>query len=384
MSELFGAPSGIIAADKLRADNTRSREASVKSMLDAQESMGRLALMPYEAAKLTATARNQNAEAIGREQSAADEQALQALESDFSRQDPQAQARQQLAALAASKGQVATVGDLEDGKVPRPKSQADYLERFADYAESRGAPPSQVAKTRKAVADIREKEAIGGYRTAQAAQVQAQQEEKLAERVGRIAAAAAESPQNYMAILGSPQGAKLLPLKQLSGDYEADRPLLEAVAQSSQDALARSREQRETLNSEARRKLEDAQTSKARSDTKVAVDRETRLTQTAEIKAKTVGQQSPEAKEAAKELAAARLATRVAKHLEQHPLMPLDVKSLKPGMTYTMADGRVMRWDLNPATGKYAPNVMDQIPRLPAGAAKQASVAVTANDGEED
>jgi len=365
MSELFGAPSGIIAADKLMADNLRSRNDSQKSQLESQELLGKIAMQPAEQARTAAIARNQNAEAIGREQDALVKDQAARMEAEFARQDPQTQARMQLSQMANSQGKIATVGDLENGKVPAPKSQADYLERFADYAERRGAPPSQVEKTRAEVSKIREREAIAGWRNAESANMAATQQEKLLERVGNIAAAAALSPANYMAIMGSPQGAKLMGQMPLTGNYEADKPNLEAIAQSTQDALKRQKEEREKLNSESRRKLEAAQEGTTKMNAKTAQDREARLDTAAQQAIKNGGANSPEAAEAKRELIAARLATRVAKHLEQYPLAPLDQKSLKPSKYYTLGDGSVGRWEMNPAKGKFEFNIMDQIPKLP-------------------
>ncbi len=80
----------------------------------------------------------------------------------------------------------------------------------------------------------------------------------------------------------------------------------------------------------------------------------------------------------------AQKAANAARDAKEHPPLILDPNSRIPGQKYKLADGRIARWEVNPATGKYGLNVLSaaQIGQAPVVAPK-ASVAADAADDED-
>jgi len=359
MSELFGAPSGDIAAQKLRED-------ALKSNLDAQESLGRIALQPVEVQLKQAQTRLAGAEAGAKELATGQAAQEMQLEQDFVK-DPQRQAQMTFAEKLERQGKIATTDDLQDGRVPTLPSEADYFEKFAAYARSRNAPPSMLTKITDKIATIREKEAIAAKDQAIAYQDEQKGKAEQAKRVSNVASAAAESPAAYMAIMGNPATSRLLPLKLLTGDYNADLPMLKAVAAAGQDSLTRMENLRKEADDVSKDKLRMAQKNKANADVVRQEEEFQWRKKDAEMKAKHEGPYAVGASEANQALEESRRVLSIKRHLEQYPAYPLDDKTLELGKAYTAPDGRVGVYSKNPSTGEMGLSFLPQYPRRPSG-----------------
>lgn len=371
MADLFGAPLGIIAAEE---GNRQNMLAGVQ----AQKLLGDIAMQPSEARYKDSLARLHSADALGKENEAAAAQQMMVLQQDFVRAR---QERDRLVDSAKAQGRDATIADLNaDG---RPKSQADALEEFADFAEKSGAPPLALEKTRKMIAEIKEKEAIGADHAGRAETQRWTQREKQTKLLSNTAAAAAESPANYLAILSNSELRALLP-QQLTGDWTTDQSVLKAIAEAGQDALARGRLEQRQLEADAAQKRHASQN--ARDEAVIARTKEQeRLTRLrANDLAKNGGPNSPEARAAKRAMTPAQEAAAKARDLKLNPPLILDPKSRVPGQTYRLGDGRIVRWEVNPATGKYGLNVLGSAPALPAATTAAASTAADNDEDEED
>lgn len=368
MADLFGAPQGIIAAEE-------SNRQNMLVGMQAQKLLGDIAAQPSEARYKDSLARLHSAEALGKEQDAAAAQQMMVLQQDFIKSKQAAQERLKLIDAAKAQGRDATVLDLNaDG---RPRSQADSLEAFADFAENSGAPPLALEKTRKMIAEIREKEAIGADHAGRAETQRWTQLEKQTKLLSNTAAAAAESPANYLAIISDPARRGMLP-KQLTGDWATDRPVLSAIAAAGQDALQRGRLEQAAKAAEAAESRRRSQN--ARDEAVIARTREQE--RLARLRAddieKNGGPNSPQAREARRAMTPAQEAAAKARDAKLNPPLVIDPKARTPMQTYRLKDGRIARWEINPATGQYGLNV------LSGAATTSPRTSTTAADDEDE
>ena len=344
MSDLFGAPSGIIASDQ----NIRQ---NVLSGLAATETLGKIGMQPIQANEMAARARLFGAEATEKETAARAQQSMLDLQAGFARDEAERRARGQLVEQGKAAGVDATVADIPQGGLVN-QSQAAPLERFAQYARDHGAPPMLLEKTDAAIAGIREKEAIAAYRTAQAGEIQFKQQTQKFTQLGNIAGTASQSPQSYMAVLSNPQMRAMLP-PNLTGNFATDKPILEAVMNASQDSIKRlnlEREMQDDRSKQARRsaasKKDDAIISRAQAQTDLVRQRLDNLK-------KNGGESSPSVVKAREDLERHRQEVDAAKIRKEFPPVPLDPKARSFVQTYTAADGKTrFMWDKDPVTGQ--------------------------------
>jgi len=339
MSDLYGAPSGIIASERNIREN-------VNAGLLAQKTLGEIEQQPADLALKQAHARLYGAEAADKEATAAMNQQSLKLQSDFA---AERQARMQLAGqLPATAGRDATVGDLPpNGKLVR-KSQADTLVQYADFLEKRGAPVSMTTPIRKEIAGIQEKEAIGHYRDSQATNEDFKTLQAKLKSIGGTAAAAAESPQNYMSILGNPQQRQFLP-PGLTGNYVTDKPILAAVARSSMDAHQQAELTAKAKEDASKQALRTAEVAQANQRISLMRARQDALTVAADNAIKYNGSKSKAAEDALKARTEAAKARVFSEQLKFAPMLKLDPSKVIVGNLYTLQDKSLVR-----ITGKAA------------------------------
>lgn len=337
MADLFGAPLGIVASQENNRQAITSGLANIKTM-------GDIAQQPAELELKQAQARLFGAEASDKEAAAAASQEMLKLQKEFIQGAKEA-------------GRDATVEGLEPG-TGKPKSQASQLEAFANFADKKGLPPLALAKVREEIAKIYEHEAITGYRSQQAMQIEEKRALEHMTRVSNISAAAAQSPRDYALALMNPETRKLLP-PGLTGDYATDRLVLEMITRAGQDSIKAAdlkRKQEDSVQTRLRSKAAAA-SSYASADASKA-----RMELTRQVKAdiiKNGGEKSQEAKDAKTVATDAKRAAEQAKLRKEFPPLILDPEAREANKMYMLADGRIARWEVNPATGKFGLNVID-------------------------
>lgn len=369
MSEMFGAPAGILAGEE-------SGRQNMLAGVQAQKLLGDIAMQPAEMGYKQSLARLHSAEALAKEQEAVDQQQMLDMQKKFL-----VQGQAQLTDAARAQGREATVEDL-NGK-GQPRSQADDLRAFADFAAANGAPPLALAKTRKLITEITEKEAIGADHASRAVTQAWNQQKTRVGLVSNIAGAAAESPQNYLTILADPKNRELLP-KELTGDWATDAPVLRAISAAGQDAIRRGELELKAVEAEGRAQRRRVQEEKDAANIALAEERTRRTRLLANDLEKYGGPGSRATQNSRKEMTDAQKAANAARDAKEHPPLILDPNSRIPGQKYKLADGRIARWEVNPATGKYGLNVLSaaQIGQAPVVAPK-ASVAADSADDED-
>jgi hypothetical protein len=306
--------------------------------------MGDIAQQPAELELKQAQARLFGAEASDKEAAAAASQEMLKLQKEF-------------VEGARANGKEATVDDLEPG-TGKPKSQASQLEAFANFADKKGLPPLALAKVREEIAKIYEHEAITDYRSQQARQTEEKRQLEHMQLVSNVAAAAAQSPQNYTYAMLNPETRKLLP-PGLSGNYATDKPILDLVTSAGQDSIKAAdlaRKQADSVQLRLRAKAAAA-LSHASADAATA-----RKELTQQVKADVIkngGEKSPEAKDAKIAAADAKRQETQAKLRKEFPPLIIDPNAREANKMYMLADGLIARWEVNPATGKMGLNVLD-------------------------
>lgn len=378
MPDFFGAPSGIIASD----ENIRR---NVLTGLTAQKTLGEIEMQPAQKSLLESHARLYGAEAAGKEAAAKAQQQMLQLQSDFLARRRESQARDAAIDAGKAQGINVTVADIPASGF-RKSSMADPLREFAAYAESAGVGPVQLAKVYKEVAEIEQKEAIAGYRSAQEGETNLKAIAKKLELVGNAASAAATSPQHYMAVRSDPVLSKMLP-PGLTGDFATDQKTLRAVADASVDTMERlkfDQKEKERKTNDARVASQNSRDSAA---IKLADAREKLIKERTNNLIKSGGEGSPSAVKAREELSKQREAQREARLRKEFPAAPLDPKQREVGKSYTAADGKTrFMWTRDPVSGKNVAVVLDVKGLSSAAKAAPAPVAddTEDDDGEED
>ena len=346
MAELFGAPLGMMAADE------QSRQNALVG-LEAQKVMNTLALQPSQIAlnqAHTGYYGAQTAEANAKVEAA---NVMQRLGAGFTADQ---QLRQGVIDGAAAKGQIATVADLKGAG--EKVSVAQPLKDFAAYAAGKGAPPTVLEKIYGEIATIEEKEAQGLWRKQEALSAQDKTAREQRTEIGGIAAAAAESPQQYAAIMMNPALRNSLP-KELTGSYTTDRAVLRAIGQASMDANKQADNRRQQAELEARQANFNAGQSKRDAAVTLA-DAQFLLTMERYENLVKNGQAVTDAGiEAKKAVTAAAKARTAAAADKAAPQLPLDSKARVLNKSYTLPDGRIATWETDPATGRPGLNVRE-------------------------
>ena len=346
MAELFGAPLGMIAADE------QSRQNALVG-LEAQKVMNTLALQPSQIALNQAHTGYYGAQTAAENAKVEAASVMQRLGAGFTADQ---KLRQGVIDEKAAKGQTATVADLKGAG--QKVSVAQPLKDFAAYALGKGAPPTVLEKIYGEIATIEGREAEAAWKNQQVVSDQDKTARDLRTEIGGIAAAAAENPQQYAAIMMNRDLRKRLP-PELTGSYDTDRPTLRAIGQASMDANKQGDNRRQQAELEARQAqfiagnaLRDAKVLAADADFLLKYERYNLLVKN--------GQAATDAGLAAKQAVtnAARARTAAAAD-KAAPQLPLDSKARVLNKSYTLPDGRIATWETDPATGKPGLNVRE-------------------------
>ncbi len=325
MATMYGAPFGINAAEDQLNQNAESALRQAK----AQAELGQVAGIEAHRAAQTRLAGAQ-----------ADEQLELAAGHRATRAD-QAMMAQIEAQMLATKGRHATAEDLA-----KPQDLAGHLESLYKFSVDAGLPNRLTAPIAKQAADIREKGAIGAFRTAQAGEIERKAQHSAAEEFGSVVQAAIESPQGYaqMRMLAAQNLDKLPPqlaqiVKNLPEDWRAAQKFLTPLATMSMkvkdrlaadDRAAKLAVDEEVAKSTIARNMASAGAAGAR---QVAIKTRT------EAFVKNGGEGTPDAIAQKEQSWIAKEQKRRAERLVQYPRAPLDVSKMELGKRYTSADG---------------------------------------------
>ena len=339
MAELFGAPLGMMAADE------QSRQNALVG-LEAQKVMNTLALQPSQIALNQAHTGYYGAQTAAENAKVEAASVMQRLGAGFTADQ---KLRQGVIDEKAAKGQTATVADLKGAG--QKVSVAQPLKDFAAYAAGEGAPPTVLKDIYGDIATIEDKEAQGAWRNQQVLSDQDKTARDLRTEIGGIAAAAAENPQQYAAIMMNRELRNRLP-PELTGSYDTDRNTLRAIGQASMDANKQADNRRQQAELDARQanfnagqSRRDAQVAAADADFLLKYERYEQLVKNGQA----VTDAGIEAKQAVTAAARARTAAAADKAA---PQLPLDLKARVLNKAYTIPDGRIATWETDPATGK--------------------------------
>ena len=339
MAELFGAPVGMLAAGE------QSRQNALVG-LEAQKVMNTLALQPSQIELNKAHTGYYGAQTAEAQAKAAAANVMQRLGAGYAADQ---QLRQGVIDGKAAQGQTATVADFKGAG--QKVSVAQPLKDFAAYALGEGAPPTLLEKIYGEIATIEEKEAQGAWRNQEVLASQDKVSRDKRKETGGIAAAAAESPQQYAAIMMNPALRDRLP-PELTGDYNTDSRVLRTIGQASMDANQQADNMLQQAQLAARQANFDA--GEAKRDAAVAL-----AIAQADLAAQRLadiikyGEQNTEAGLAAKRAAIETAKARTdALRDKTYPPLPLDPKARVLNKSYTLPDGRRAIWRIDPDTNK--------------------------------
>jgi len=319
----YGAPGGVRANDAFR-----------KNALDAQETLGKIAMQPGQMRLTDAHARLYEAEASAKEAAAIAERRMADI------------------ALRAAGGQTAEA----EGPTKTPRSLGSPLVDMAQMAFGAGLWKQGADLTKKAV-DINAKEAAAG--ASQASQQLRAVRAQVAQAGEQASLALSAVDQGSYDRLRMTLAARGQDISALPEDYASAKPMLQQVVtagMTAKDSLALAEKR---IQDAAERKKWGAQAGAATATAKAAEARAKLITQTYDERAKNGGKDSPsvvalrEARtKAIKDNAAAKERAEAAKDLAKFPPAPADPKARTLDKTYTWPDGSKILWTINPATGK--------------------------------
>lgn len=328
MSDLYGAPSGIIAEQEQYNKNLGTAFA-------AQKTLGEIGMQPLDAEIKRQHARLYGAEADKLGMEAADAEQLRRLGADL--------------ANLRNSGVEPTVADLATAGRPKPTT-GDYFSQAIDLAIRRGVSPKVVSTLAKDAATVTSREAatVSHQMTALNQQMQAQR--RQAENLGAEAAFALQGPQQYqqwlLQLAGQGQDVSMMP------DFAAARPMLQGLvdqAMTVKQKIDADLKKRNTAATELR-----SQASAANNYARVALSKE-RLGRAKEDRAranKYDGEKSQAALEARKAEAGSRRAYADDRDKKNFPPAPLDPAARTVGNTYTGSDGQRYVWAQDSAGNK--------------------------------
>lgn len=362
MSELFGAPSGVIAWDQNARANAESAVNIQNAQLLAQQKMQDLSLTPDKMALLKAQAREQNSLADQHEVATSIQRQQLGFEDMY-------KAYQKLGQEAGARGQMATWQDLPDVQQERNPDgtqsqktlaqtilQPQYsltkpLEDKLAFLQKARAPTDMLEPLITKIESAKEKAAIADYRSSQAAEQQQKMQQEKYKSVAGMAQAASEDPEAYDQLrmtLSSNQDPRVRALSsRLTGDFLTDSPKLAAFAKSALDA------QTQIANAAKERKadLEDDQLEvmkgKAKVAAGVAAARTTVLQARATALTKEEGAGTVNQVAVSEQKAYAAYQRDRKEREAQSPPAPLDptfyIRKGPSQATYTLKDGSVAR-----------------------------------------
>lgn len=354
MSDMFGAPIGISAAEQ------DMRQGALGG-LQAQKLLGEIAEQPDRARLTRAHADLYSAQAAEHSANALDQQKLA-----------------ELATTMAAQGRVATVEDLGP---KTPRSGADYLEQFAGLASDKGVSVKTTAGLYEKAAVLRQREAAAGASAATEVVKKLDAQAKRATRVGELATAALQGQLQYdqARMLAAQEG---LPIDRLPQDLESARPLLQGLITSSMTAKDGLELKRKEAHDKAQETLWRSTEAKNTATSKTAAARTELISERTKLLRKNGGEGSPQQQAARAELTASRKALREARERKEFPALPLDPKSAAfvPGKTFTDRQGRRLAYVGRDAAGL---PTFELAPKGSAAAAPAGDEAALIDEGDE-
>lgn len=333
MQPMFGAPIGTMAAQTQASQN-------LNQSLAALQKIGELEQVPGQIAYREALSGQARAARAKDEAELRDQQLL-------------AQYEQLAHQTAAAEGRDADITDVNAARDGTLKP----LQRLYDVMTQRGAPSRLLVPLAKKISEIASSEGVAAYRNQQALKLATERDEEINTRVGSLAQAGIDSPQGYaMARLLATQAGLPPELRQLFDalpqDWEKGKELLRPlVVQSLKLKDAVELKQKEAkLQSD----LKTAATTRARNQASagVAQARLGLVTEQTNVLKKLGGEGSPVSQAAQEALTEQRRLTNEAKQLALYPRAPVDPSKRKPGVFYTLPNGRVGRIIVLPDGGQ--------------------------------
>lgn len=364
MSELYGAPSGIIASDSEIRSN-------IHAGLLAQKTLGEIEQQPAELRLKTAHARLYESEAGLKESQMRDQQMLQQLEQGI--------------VQARNAGVDLSVADAR--QVVKPQSMAAQLENVVTEGVKRGVPARLTLPYAEKAAHIRQQEAAAASSKANEVIHLIDAQKKQAERRGMLAQMGMQGPQQYAQMLQT-AAEEGLPVDHLPQEWGGPAvQQLQGIVKSSltvKESLELARKDLHEKAQEARWRSSSARDS---ASIGLAIARRDLTNERLSVLRKNGGDGSPEVHALREERRQNSIAVREARERKEFPPIPLSQSAVKPDQAYTLADGTRARAVEDPnGTIKNLQGKILSLVRLP-GVAKGAKVkpaAAELDDEEED
>ena len=339
MSELYGAPSGIIASDQ----NIRQ---NIQAGLQAQKTLGEIEQLPADLALKQSHARLYGAEAIAKEEATAAMREARTWETRMAA-DMAAESQERLRLInevPATQGRNATVADLPPNGKASKASPVDQLQAQADWLTKNNAPRSMLNPLLEKISLVSQHMAAAEHNNAQAENQRALQAKTTLDTIGGIAGTAARSPIDYLSITSNPAYKQYLP-PGLTGNYWTDKPALQAIADASIEQKDKNTQEREKRNTDSQISFRTTETNVAKQREEVLRQRADDLKTVAANGGKTNGPNSVSTREKNNQAIRASEERVFAAQLKFAPMIPLDPDVLKQniGRMYTMADRRIVR-----------------------------------------
>ena len=339
MSELYGAPSGIIASDQ----NIRQ---NIQAGLQAQKTLGEIEQLPADLALKQSHARLYGAEAIAKEEATAAMREARTWETRMAA-DMAAESQERLRLInevPATQGRNATVADLPPNGTASKASPVDQLQAQADWLTKNNAPRSMLNPLLEKISLVSQHMAAAEHNNAQAENQRALQAKTTLDTIGGIAGTAARSPIDYLSITSNPAYKQYLP-PGLTGNYWTDKPALQAIADASIEQKDKNTQEREKRNTDSQISFRTTETNVAKQREEVLRQRADDLKTVAANGGKTNGPNSVSTREKNNQAIRASEERVFAAQLKFAPMIPLDPDVLKQniGRMYTMADRRIVR-----------------------------------------
>jgi len=337
MSELWGAPSGILASEQLLQNN-------LKSGLDAVKTLGEIEQQPAQKRVLEAQAQRWEAEADQDKLKSAAFRQQQALDTEFSQEEAAARLAE-IEGIEAT-GQQATVANTSRPGTARKVSAADRLLRYQEFLERRGAPISMTAGIAKGIADIRKDEALAFDHTWRGLKNEVQAGKEQADQLGAMATYGKQGPQQY-AIMLAQAAEKGMPIDHLPRTFgPAAVAELDSIIQSAVTV----KDQMELKLKAATEKRQEALAASTRAvnaaNIKLIGARIKNLDSLIDARIKNDGPDSPDVAREKERRDALKAAQERYQDMERFPPAPVKVEDYKiehHGQTFTLANGARVR-----------------------------------------
>lgn len=359
MSELYGAPSGILAAQA-------NERAGLASGLNAFKLLGEIEKQPAEKRLAEAHARLYEGQASLAESQARDLAQMQALERDV--------------AQARSQGVDLTVEDAARRSAQsKLSSLSEPIEQLVAEGQRRGTPLRLMLPAIKEIVYLRGKEATMLSQEATRLEHLANVAKKDADRKGALATLGLKGPQSYaqMRAMAAEEG---LPINGLPESFEQAVPILQGIVASSLSV----KEQADLTVKDAQLKATKARDvvteRKANAYIAAAIARKDLVVEKLNKLKKNDGGASPEVVELRRERTEASRAVREARERKEFPPAPLDPKARTPEQSYTAADGKTrFKWTKDPTSGEYRAMILPS-----KGSGKAGSAGAGSADPDDD